>query len=70
MTPQNKHKNCGFVNVGYPVDTSGDSMLWKCECETSACTAPKNYFEEMYKEREEKEMEEMFYKKVFKTELL
>lgn len=47
-----EHKNCGYVDVGYPVDSIGNTHIWKCECGTTNCQEPVNFFEEIYKEKQ------------------
>lgn len=69
-----EHANCGYADVGMPMDTAGNTYVWHCECATTACQntqceAPRNYFEELYANKLSSEEEERFYKKVFKTML-
>lgn len=57
-----EHKNCGYVDVGYPVDSIGNTHIWKCECGTTNCQKPVNFFEEIYKDKQvEEDFERKFY---------
>lgn len=32
-----RKSSCGFIEVSYPVDTTGNNKIWKCFCGTTAC---------------------------------
>lgn len=82
---EGKGKNCGYVEVDYPVDTAGNNKIWVCYCKYTACMNMTGaythitplvpigqYFLSMAEHGAEltPEEEDKFYKKVMKTKLI